>query len=67
MPQSGSLPESVNVSANIQLSPAQMKLLLHLQMLQKQTGDGTTRVILHVSRGRIELIEQQPIQRIVFV
>lgn len=57
---------TMTATTNVKLSPAQMKLLLHLQMMQRQVGDGTMQVILHVTRGRIELIQSQPIQRIVF-
>lgn len=57
---------TVNATTNINLTPSQMKLLLHLQMLQRQSGDGTTQVVLHVSRGRIELIQQTQLKRIVF-
>lgn len=66
MTQSTPAPEAIHASANIQLSQAQMKLLLHLQMLQRQSGDGTMQVTLLVSRQRIEMLNPQQVQRIVF-
>ena len=59
-------PENVTATAQLKLSPAQLKLLLHLQMVQRQAGEGTTQIVLNVSRGRIELIDARPLKRIVF-
>ena len=57
---------ATTASAEMKLSSAQMKPLLHLQMLQRQIGDGVTQVVLNVSRGRIELVDSRPLQRIIF-
>ena len=48
------------------LKPAEHKLLQYLQMLQNQSGDRTMHVTLHISRGRIEVVDTHPIKRIVF-
>lgn len=59
-------PDSVTATAQLKLSPAQLKLLLHLQMVQRQAGAGTIQMVLNISQGRIELVETRPLKRIVF-